>query len=520
MAAGQTNVLQTSADLANWTALTTNVAPDTAMTFSHEVTAPRAFFRLGDPGPPAPVDAPYQWECQSPLPQGQQLYGVSALDPSNVWAVGSSIHGGADGTIIHWDGAGWSVQVSGLVSGLFGICAVGSNHVWAVGAQGAILHYDGTRWRPQVSGTTQWLYGVSAQDASNVWAVGYNNTILHYDGAQWRSQPVPENDPLPATITSVSALAGDNVWAAGATYSMNALHYDGTQWSKVPSITGNQWGVSALDRNHVWMVGLRGGIAFFDGTQGQRQDQKANTLRAISASAPDNAWAVGNGTILHYNGTGWAAQNATVPLYSVTTLSATEAWAVGDNDTILHTTNSGTSGERQGTSTIADADMVSVCALSPLSAWVAGHAADGYSTFCHTSDAGQNWQQQGVAGWPLPDLIAVAFATPALPPPPGPTANYLSVQWAGTDLRLTGLGLPGTNYALEVTPALTPPGHLDPHGHEYGGGERGFDVHQHALRHQPLLSDPDKCHPLLTLLGRVGNGVCQRCQVGATSLGA
>jgi photosystem II stability/assembly factor-like uncharacterized protein len=135
---------------------------------------------------------------------------------------------------------------------------------------------------------------------------GYNNTILHCDGAQWRSQPVPGNYPSSATITSVSALAGDNVWAAGSSFFMKALHYDGTQWSKVPSITGNQWGVSALDRNHVWLVGLKGCIAFFDGTQGQRQDQKANTLRAVSASAPDNAWAVGGeGIILHWNGTGW-----------------------------------------------------------------------------------------------------------------------------------------------------------------------------------------------------------------------
>jgi hypothetical protein len=37
-----------------------------------------------------------------------------------------------------------------------------------------------------------------------------------------------------------------------------------------------------------------------------------------------------------YNGTGWAAQNATAPLYGVAVLSATEAWAVGDNGTILH----------------------------------------------------------------------------------------------------------------------------------------------------------------------------------------
>ena len=43
---GKTNVLLTSTNLISWTAIKTNVAADTAMTFTNAMTLPRRFFRL------------------------------------------------------------------------------------------------------------------------------------------------------------------------------------------------------------------------------------------------------------------------------------------------------------------------------------------------------------------------------------------------------------------------------------------------------------------------------------------
>ena len=43
---GKTNVLQASTNLISWTAIKTNVAADTAMSFTNAMTLPRRFFRL------------------------------------------------------------------------------------------------------------------------------------------------------------------------------------------------------------------------------------------------------------------------------------------------------------------------------------------------------------------------------------------------------------------------------------------------------------------------------------------
>ncbi len=61
---------------------------------------------------------------------------------------------------------------------LWGVSAVDTMHVWAVGRAGTILFDDGTDWTAQTSGTTDILWGVSAVDATQVWAVGTREIIL------------------------------------------------------------------------------------------------------------------------------------------------------------------------------------------------------------------------------------------------------------------------------------------------------------------------------------------------------
>lgn len=57
--------------------------------------------------------------------------------------------------------------------------------VYAVGFRGTILHYDGTGWSSMVSGTPWELWDVWGTSATDVYAVGYLGTILHYDGTVW-----------------------------------------------------------------------------------------------------------------------------------------------------------------------------------------------------------------------------------------------------------------------------------------------------------------------------------------------
>jgi hypothetical protein len=72
---------------------------------------------------------------------------------------------------------------------LRGIWGSSGSDVFAVGYYGTILHYDGASWSLMDSGMTRSLYGVWGSSSTNVFAVGYYGTILHYDGD-------PDNDGI------------------------------------------------------------------------------------------------------------------------------------------------------------------------------------------------------------------------------------------------------------------------------------------------------------------------------------
>src|SRR5207249_6269191 len=77
----------------------------------------------------------------------------------------------------------WSSDVCS--SDLYAIWGTSGTNVFAVGYSGTILHYDGTGWTPQISETTSWLRGVWGAGGSDVFAVGFGGTILHYNGETW-----------------------------------------------------------------------------------------------------------------------------------------------------------------------------------------------------------------------------------------------------------------------------------------------------------------------------------------------
>ena len=87
------------------------------------------------------------------------LAAVTALSPSDVWAVGSDDRG----TLTeHWNGSAWTGDASpNATSGtnnLFGVATVSTSDVWAVGDafdsssttyHTLIEHWDGSTWRGQ-----------------------------------------------------------------------------------------------------------------------------------------------------------------------------------------------------------------------------------------------------------------------------------------------------------------------------------------------------------------------------------
>ena len=223
----------------------------------------------------------------SPGASDNVLTGVAALSGSDAWAVGYTQDASYayHGLVEHWNGTSWQVASSPSDAYILtSVTAVSARDVWAVGYQndGAPLieHWDGVRWSivpgpPSVYGVLQ---GVAANSTGDVWAVGYSRNsrneavtfVLHWNGSQWNVVPSP--NPLHTyccvALTSVAALSGADVWAAGyyqdtAAGARQTLleHWNGRRWSVVTSpnragLNNELRSVAGTAGANVWATGL------------------------------------------------------------------------------------------------------------------------------------------------------------------------------------------------------------------------------------------------------------------------
>jgi hypothetical protein len=321
-----------------------------------------------------------------------ELAGISAASADDIWAVGRYNSGrpptatGRDTLALHWDGASWSTVPTPNPAWpgadfftLDGVAAIAANDAWAVGqsadfasfkSETLIEHWNGASWQlvasPNPGGPDgpNVLRGVDAVGPGNVWAVGSARSpsrplILRFDGTAWRVFPNGCRVPL----DDVDVLSSTQIWAVGAA---TTCRYDGTSWTVVPSprpTSGEAWNllaVSAAAPDAAWAVGTRAIpagehvthaalIERWNGTRWTRVTKipAGQTLNGVLALAPDDAWAVGTdgtrGIVLHWNGVRWAQVPSPTPgesgrLADLTAAGADHLWAAGtarDNTLIL-----------------------------------------------------------------------------------------------------------------------------------------------------------------------------------------
>ncbi len=213
-----------------------------------------------------------------------ELHAVAANSANDVWAVGSFTNsGGFSQTLVeHWDGTSWNVipsaNVPGTNNGLFGVVALGPNNVWAVGYSGntvfspLIEHWNGSTWSvvsspdPQTSSNILWA--VSATGANDIWAVGTSRNLLtfmtsglteHWDGNSWSVVFSSGGSPS-STLYGVAAVSPADAWQVGDKGGLALIgRWDGSSWSifPSPSIPGRLHAATAITACDVWAVGLR-----------------------------------------------------------------------------------------------------------------------------------------------------------------------------------------------------------------------------------------------------------------------
>jgi hypothetical protein len=280
------------------------------------------------------------------------LDGVVDFSPTDAWAAGIvGIGTDAPGQVIeHWNGTAWSIVPgptfsSGDQPAIYGMTAVSSNDIWAVGSilvdnealESLFEHWDGTAW----TAYTGYFYGffraVSADAPNDVWAVGYSGNVTfseHFDGTSWTFVRTPDVGSGANSLGGVVALAPDNVWAVGfSTASQEPPpgqydvptetlieHYDGTNWSVVPSPN-----------------------------VGPNSQYQSNRLLGVTAVSPTDIWAFGSyfaasgsenqmTLLMQWDGTSWSLAASPDPkpgnllddiLYSGVVTAPGSVWIVG-----------------------------------------------------------------------------------------------------------------------------------------------------------------------------------------------
>jgi hypothetical protein len=214
---------------------------------------------------------------------------VAVVSANDVWAVGSYADNSAyQRTLVErWNGSAWNVVPSpnaGMYDNLlFGVAAISSSDVWAVGSyhvQTLVEHWDGNTWNvvpsPNPGANDNTLLGVAAISSSDVWAAGrYNNgsvsqtLVEHWNGSAWNIVPSPNVGASYNFFNGVAAVSSSDVWAVGGYRNGSTLdqtqtlveHWDGNTWNVVPSpnattLYNGLTAVAAVSSSDVWVVGF------------------------------------------------------------------------------------------------------------------------------------------------------------------------------------------------------------------------------------------------------------------------
>jgi hypothetical protein len=222
------------------------------------------------------------------------LEAISVVSANDIWAVGFSTDSNfINNTLtLHWDGISWSIVPSPSLDSdiLFALDALASNDVWAVGRtkpggygedRTLTMHWDGSNWSivpsPNDSSNDNDLFGVAAVASNDVWAVGNAGSLkalaIHWNGESWSVVPTPVFDPNATNqvLVGIVALSSTNIWTAGqyiVPLQGSAQHtltenWDGLNWNFVPSPNAQNsnnrlHGITATSDGTLWAVGTTG----------------------------------------------------------------------------------------------------------------------------------------------------------------------------------------------------------------------------------------------------------------------
>jgi photosystem II stability/assembly factor-like uncharacterized protein len=297
----------------------------------------------------------------------KNLYAVHFTDENNGIAVGDS------GTILRTTNGGtaWVIQASGTILPLNDIFFTDVNNGWAVGCNkysfepSVIIHTTdgGTTWNIQLILPDSWLTDIFFIDENIGWVVGWPVILKTTNGGTtWIDQSSPyiyELDDVYFINANLGFIVGgfDGMYTTGGVILKTTN--GGDNWSEqITDLTIHWRGISFSDSLNGIVVGRKAYGLMAVGSIFRTTDGGINwifvsedvwVLNSIEFADSNHSWIFGgdgwtDGTILFSSdkGLNWIRQGVfSSSLYSSCFINSSTGWAVGDNGTILQTTNGG-----------------------------------------------------------------------------------------------------------------------------------------------------------------------------------
>jgi len=180
------------------------------------------------------------------------LYAISADGPDDVWIPASALvtvsstSAATEYYALHWNGSSWSMvpmpaQPAGIYDQFSSVTAISPSNVWAVGAvdnetTGSVVstalieHWNGTAWSvvpsPATSTGTE-LTGVTYNSATDVWAVGTDSSrttlTLNWNGSAWSVVSSPSAGVATGLAGVATTPGASIVQAVGTTFTNSSF---------------------------------------------------------------------------------------------------------------------------------------------------------------------------------------------------------------------------------------------------------------------------------------------------------
>lgn len=278
-----------------------------------------------------------------------------------------------------WGSGGGPGSLSQPYTEVRGFAARSTSDIWAVGIgrgpredQGRIAHWNGAQWTAiaprSAGGHPDALNGVAEINPSDVWVVGFSGgvggldeatLVQRWDGSNWTTMPTPNPALFRNELDGVAALSATDVWAVGY-YKDDAAparalveHWTGSAWRLIDAPSpGKYWNqlaaVTATGPDDIWAVGWQQSdgpfeplIEHWDGKVwslvASAPDLRKGELRSVVAITPSVVWAAGselNQMVERWDGIRWVSTDAPTrsqgaEIWSIGASSATDAWLVG-----------------------------------------------------------------------------------------------------------------------------------------------------------------------------------------------